>query len=195
MDEHQIVRDFEFHAGGRAWIVPEFRLDKMPDGSLGASMVEFSRVHQSIVNAICGCPGPLTQAEFEFVCDVCDVPYAKVAKLLGLDRSSLTKWMKTTRPMRIGRSNLLKQWFLLQLFGDRIGRKPIRAGALADAKQVLAELHDEVIRSGAAAPIGAAGVSLKMPSRYLPPMRSAVSPSTVAFELAPARHRRRESHI
>lgn len=195
MAEHQTLNNFEFHAAGRTWTVPAFRLDVLPDGTTAASMAEFDRVHRSIVNAICGRPGPLSAEEFEFLCDVCDVPYAEVARLVGLDRSALTKWMQSTKPMRVGRSNQLKQWFLLCLFGDRIGRLPIRAATLIDADEVLAELHDEVIRSGAADPIGEHGIEAAVAPRYHPRARSAVSSSIRAFELAPVPSRTRARRL
>lgn len=57
--------------------------------------------------------------------------------------------MKTGKTMRVGRSNYLKQWFLLRLFEDCIGQLPIRA-CLADPEELLSALHNEAIRTGAA---------------------------------------------
>jgi hypothetical protein len=144
------VKNYEFFAAGRVWIVPQFHLVKLPDGIEGASMAEFRRIHLAIAIAICGCTEPLTPAEFEFLCDVADVPYAKVADRIGLNRSALTKWMQKGSPMRSGRSIWLKQWFIVILFKDKIGQHNISVHDLEESGLLLKKLRDEVIRCKAA---------------------------------------------
>lgn len=156
--EPLIVSNFEFPAAGRTWIVPDYRLTRLRDGSLGVPRSEFRRVHLAIAVAICGAPGPMSAKEFEFLSDIADVPYAQVAEMVGLDRSAITKWMeRENRPMRVDRSNLLKQWFLVTLFAEAIRQHAVPKEALAQDATVLPILRREIVRSGAAFDIAERG--------------------------------------
>ena len=170
--------NYPFQAAGRVWVVPELRLQSLPDGSTGVSMQEFGRIHRAIANQICGSPGPLSAAEFEFLCDLVDVPYAQIAAMVGLDRSALTKWMGAGKPMRVDRSNLLKQWFMLRIFEHAVGRSRLPLSQLAEQGPLLERLREVVLRRGAASPIHEQGAP---PGRrrgplYLPQLSTRVAP-------------------
>ena len=144
-----VERNYPFSAAGRVWVVPEFHTSYAKDGTLGVTATEFRRVHLAIVCAVCGQPGPLTAKEFEFLCDIADVPYAQIAERVGLDRSALTKWMQSNSLMRVDRSNLLKRWFLITLFGDALRGHALPIEVLAEDATVLLLLRDEILRRGA----------------------------------------------
>lgn len=163
-----IVSNFELPAAGRTWIVPDYRSTRLRDGSLGVPRSEFRRIHLAIAAAVCGVPGPMSPVEFEFLCDIADVPYARVAEMVGLDRSAITKWMEREhRPMRVDRSNLWKRWFLFRLFGDAIRRHAIPTDALALDSTVLPLLRREIVRSGATFDIGERGGVLPPASKRI----------------------------
>lgn len=173
-----IERDFPFEAAGRVWRVPELHLDTLPDGSTGVSMAEFGRIHRAIAAEICGVPGPLTAAEFEFLADLADVPYAQIAALVGLDRSALTKWMGSQKPMRIDRSHVLKQWFMLRLFAEFLGRTRIPLRELRDPGRLLTRLREIVLVRGGAAPLSEQGATIFKSERplLLPQLRNCAAP-------------------
>lgn len=166
--EPVIVSNFEFPAAGRTWVVPHYRLTRLRDGSLGVPRSEFRRIHLAIVVAICGAPGPMSAKEFEFLCDIADVPYAQVAEMVGLDRSAITKWMeRKNRAMRVDRSNLLKRWFLVTLFAETIRRHAVPMEALAQDATVLPILRREIVRSGATFDIAERGGVLTPASKRI----------------------------
>ncbi|MCB9780529.1 MAG: hypothetical protein H6742_18325 [Alphaproteobacteria bacterium] len=153
MPEYMHEKDYQYHAAGRIWIVPELQLLKLPDGSLGLPQTEINRVHRAVANALCGSEDPLSGEDFEFLCDVAGVAYAVVADALHLDRSTLTKWRDSGRPMPFIRSLFLKRWFWFRLFGDQLASEEVHLGALENDGEFLQLAHDAAIRHAAADPV------------------------------------------
>jgi hypothetical protein len=133
----RIERDYPFRAAGRVWTVPELRLTRLPDGQMSISQAEIDRVHPAIANMICASEAPLTGEEFEFLCDVADVSFAKVAEALDQSRSALTKWRSTGKPMPKVRSWYTKRWFWFRLFGESLGHAEVPLHLVEDEAAFL----------------------------------------------------------
>lgn len=116
-DTVTIVQEAVFPAAGRLWIVVDYRLTPLKSGGLGVTRSELRRIHRAIALAICNTSDPpMSPSEFEFLCDIADVPYAEAAGEIGLHRNAITKWMGRNLPMKADHSNVLKRWFLRLLF-------------------------------------------------------------------------------
>ncbi|NOY25900.1 MAG: hypothetical protein GXP62_08520 [Oligoflexia bacterium] len=145
MPEYTYAQDYRYHAAGRIWLVPELKLLHLPDGTLGLPQTEINRVHRAISNALCGSSDPLTGEEFEFLCDTASVSFAQVAEALHLDRSTLSKWRDSARPMPHVRSLFLKRWFWFRLFGDELASHTVHLGALENDGEFLQLARDVAI--------------------------------------------------
>ena len=112
-----VEQDYELHAAGRMWVLPEVTLAELPDGSVGISAQELERAHRAIANAICGSPERLSVEELEFLCDVADVTFTELANYLDVDKSTVTQWRRRGVIPRRPIGLLAKKWFWLKLFG------------------------------------------------------------------------------
>lgn len=151
--EHVIEKDYRYHEAGRVWVVKELRLTKLPDGTLGLSQAEIDRVHRAIANEVCGDEHPLTGEEFEFLCAAAGVTFSEAASVVHVDRSTLTKWRDSGRPMPVLRSLFLKRWFWFTLFGDGVAEQQVPLHALQNDVEFLRMAHDTAIRENLTEPI------------------------------------------
>lgn len=150
------LSDYEFHAAGRVWRVPSLKLTVMPDGTRGISQVEIDRVHTAIANEICGASGPMTFDELEFLCEVTSSPFTEVADLLGLHKSTLSRWRQTGSVPKRVYGYFLRKHFWFRLFGEQLGTRRIDLGTVANEEEFLRFAHDEAIRKHLADPVALA---------------------------------------
>ncbi|MGM0574106.1 MAG: hypothetical protein ACQEXJ_00030 [Myxococcota bacterium] len=137
--------DYPIHAAGRVWVVESATLTELRDGTLGLSSAELSRIHRAIANAICGTPGKLTADELEFLCDITDTSYADVARVLDVDKSTITLWRKKGVVSKLPFSLLLKRWFWFELFGSELGDTNLPLSALATDELLLRRVQQAAI--------------------------------------------------
>lgn len=65
----QIIPNHGFFAAGDVWLVPEYRLVELPDGTHGVSQLESQRIQLGILYTLSQESGEFSQAEQEFVRD------------------------------------------------------------------------------------------------------------------------------
>jgi len=134
-------------AAGRLWMVPSITLTELPDGTIAVSQQEIARVHLGIANAVCGAPGPLSQADLEFLCDVTDTKYAAVAKHLGLDKSTVSKWRRRGNAVPLLYSLHLKKFFWFNLFGSELGDHRVTLELVANEADLLSLAKEKAIEN------------------------------------------------
>jgi len=130
--ETLVERDYPYHAAGRVWRVPEVRLTRLPDGTVGISQAEIDRIHRAIANRVCGGGGRLTFDELDFLCDVTGTRLTEVAARLGVHKSTVSKWRGAGIVGGEVGSLALKRWFWFKLFGGHLGGEPVRLDELRD---------------------------------------------------------------
>lgn len=148
-----VIPDYDYHAAGRVWRLPSLTLTVLPDGERAISQVEIDRIHTAIANELCGAPGSMTFEELEFLCDVTMTPFNQVAELLGLHKSTLSRWRQAGAVPREVYSNFLRKHFWFKLFGDHLRGNRIRLDTVVDDEAFLRYAHDEAIREQLAEPI------------------------------------------
>lgn len=139
--------DYPIHAAGRLWTIDRIRLAEMPDGVLGVSRAELARVHKAVANFICGQSGLLTGEELEFLCDVTDTRYAEIARLLDIDRSTITLWRRKGVVPKRATSLNLKRWFWFRLFGADMADTLLPLSSVGDDEELLRCVRREAIRA------------------------------------------------
>lgn len=137
--------DYRYRAAGRWWVIPKLTLVRLPDGSNALTQVEIDRVHLAIANRICGSSEGLRRDEFEFLCAVAEVSQAATAEYLAIDRSTLTKWKGSDKPMPLARSAVLRRWFWMILFGEDSARVHVPLTALRSEKEILGWLEEAAL--------------------------------------------------
>lgn len=155
--ETTVLNNHPLRTAGHNWIVPEYPVTRLPDGTLAVASTVLRRAHRSIANAICGRPGAMTPEEFSFLCDLADVSYAAVAQVVDVDRSTITKWIERGKPWGASRSNLVKRWFYAGLFESELRNLQIPGALAADDGAILRLIHDAVLRSRGAFPVAGPG--------------------------------------
>ncbi len=157
------AKNYALHVAGQHWEVPEVQLTELPDGGSGVSFAEIGRMMRAVANRVCGSPDRLTGEEFEFLCDVADVPFSEVARALDLNRSTLTKWRESNKPMQLVRSGFVKRWFWFELFGDALGEVAIPLRSVEDDAEFLLRLMELAVDEGAASLITRQGEKPSLP--------------------------------
>jgi len=142
--------DYPYAAAGRVWIVPEYKLAQLPDGSLVVLKAELDRVHRAIANEICGSSERLTVDELDFLCDVTATTYSELAQVLELNKSTLSRWKRPGSVPSTSTSHGIKRWFWMKLFGLELAAVQIPIAVLENDAGVLAYLHQQAIAEGAA---------------------------------------------
>lgn len=149
----RVLRDYGYEAAGHVWRVPRVRLVLLPDGSTGISEAEIERIHRAIANELCGDEGNLSFVELEFLCDVTSTSLSEVATVLGLHKSTVSKWRETSVLPGDVTSNALKRFFWHKLFGADLATTQIPIEATASDRSLLHYMHDRAIRAKLAAPV------------------------------------------
>jgi hypothetical protein len=98
----------------------------------------------------------MTFEELEFLCDVTMTPFNQVADLLGLHKSTLSRWRQAGSVPREVYSNFLRKHFWFKLFGDHLRSRRIQLATVADDQAFLRFAHDEAIREHLVEPIARA---------------------------------------
>ena len=143
----RVHKNYPIHAGGHIWLVDSVTLVELPDGSHGLSQAELIRVHRAIANAICAGADALTFEELDFLCDVTDTTYSKVADHLDLNKSTVTTWRKRgSLPSRVV-SNALRRWFWFGLFGSELKAERLALSSFRDDHAFLETATQRAIRS------------------------------------------------
>ncbi len=140
----RIDRDYAYLSAGRFWVVPELTVTIMPDGSEGISLSEIRRTHRAIANYVCGAPGPLSWADFDFLCTLTDTRYNAVAEHLSLHKSTVTRWRRADAVPQLA-SLALKRWFWLHLFGEELRGWRVPVNQLGDDQSFLARARARAI--------------------------------------------------
>jgi len=141
----KIIRDYEYLAAGQRWLVPEFHVVIFEDGEEGVSQAEIERVHRAIANEICGASEPLTFDELEFLADTAGMSMAQVARVLGVHRSTITKWRGRGSVSRGVFSTALKRHFWFELFGSALRGLQIPLEVVGSDHALLRDLRDQAI--------------------------------------------------
>lgn len=142
---HKTLRDYEYLAAGHRWLVPEFHLIVFDDGEEAVPQNEIERVHRAIANEICGSPEPLTFDELEFLADTAGMNLADVARVLGVHRSTITKWRGRGAVSRGLFSTTIKRHFWFELFGEALRGRQIPIEFLGSEPALLEFIHDQAI--------------------------------------------------
>ena len=141
----QIEKNYPYNAAGRVWCVPELRLARLPDGTLGLSLAEIERVHRAIANVVCGSASTLTVEELDFLCDITSSTRSEVAASLGLHRTTLSKWKAAKEHLTPLVSRALKWWFWFRIFGAYVARQKIPFRELPDPTHFLRVAHQRAV--------------------------------------------------
>ncbi len=143
----RVLKNFPLHAAGHVWLVNEVSLSELPDGTRALSQQELLRAHRAIANAICAGADALSFDELDFLCDVTDTTYTKVADHLDLNKSTITTWRKRgSLPSRVI-SNALRRWFWFALFGSELRAERLALSNFRDDQAFLETATQRAIRS------------------------------------------------
>jgi hypothetical protein len=143
----RVLRNYPLHAAGHIWLVREVTLAELPDGSRAISQQALLRAHRAIANAICAGMDALSFEELDFLCDVTDTTYTKVAEHLDLHKSTITTWRKRgSLPSRVI-SNALRRWFWFALFGSELRAERLALSNFRDDQAFLETATQRAIRS------------------------------------------------
>ncbi len=140
-----IKKEYPYQAAGRTWLIPEFHLSELPDGTIAILESEINRIHYAIANEICGNKEGLTKEELEFLCDITQTSFSEIADYLGIHRSTLTKWRTTGKVPKNVMGLVLKKWFWFKLFGQKLGQRKIPIAQLRDEVKFLSFAKAEAI--------------------------------------------------
>lgn len=140
-----IKKKYPYQAAGRTWVIPEFHLSELPDGTIAILESEINRIHHAIANEICGNKEGLTKEELEFLCDITQTSFSEIADYLGIHRSTPTKWRTTGQIPKNVMGLVLKKWFWFKLFGQKLGQQKIPIAQLRDEVRFLSFAKAEAI--------------------------------------------------
>lgn len=143
----KLLKDYKYPAAGHLWLVPEIRVTIFDDGEEAIAIPEFERIHRAVANEICGAPEPLTFEELEFLCDITDTSLAEAARIVGVHRSTVTKWRDAEAVSRGIYSAALKRFFWFKIFGEDVRWESIPIDAVASDPVLLRYLHDRASKS------------------------------------------------
>lgn len=151
--QERTFHNHRYDAAGHTWIVPTVRLVLLPDDDEYAiSLAEIQRIQRGIIHAICTDPAELTFDEFEFLCDVTQTTQTKAAAVLGLHKSTLSKWKsRGTGPSGVT-STALKRYFWFKHFGDRVREVQAPLGTMASDSEILRYVRDHMHETDLDAP-------------------------------------------
>jgi hypothetical protein len=105
-DQGLSEKNYEFPAAGRTWIVPEYPLSCLRDGTLGVRFSDLRRIHRFIAWKLCQEEGTLSLEEFEFLADISD---------LNIRSDGLYKKMEEKWKSELG--DVVRKEFQFFLFG------------------------------------------------------------------------------
>ena len=117
----RIKKKYPYQAAGRTWVIPEFHLSELPDGTIAILESEINRIHHAIANEICGNEESLSKEELEFLCDITQTSFSEIADYLGIHRSTLTKWRTTGKSSQKCHGIGSKKMVLVQTLWTKIG--------------------------------------------------------------------------
>lgn len=141
------IENYQIHVSGVVWEFPSVTLTELPEGAWGISRRELVRVYRGIANRVCGVGGPLSQDALEFLCDVTDTTFAAVAVLLGVDKSTISKWRDRGCPVPLLYSLHLKKFFWFKLFGTQLGKYSVPLESVIDESELLRLMSEKAIES------------------------------------------------
>lgn len=142
----RIDKKYPYRAAGQIWVIPEFRLSELPDGTLVVLEEEIDRIHYAIANEICGDENGLSKDELEFLCDMTQTSFSEIADYLGVHPSTLTKWRTAGKIPKNIMGLALKKWFWFKLFGRKLGRRKISISQFRDEVSFLSFAKAEAIQ-------------------------------------------------
>ena len=141
-----IKKKYPYRAAGQTWIIPEFHLSKLPDGTIAVLEEEINRIHYAIANEICGDENGLSKDELEFLCDMTQTSFSEIADYLGIHQSTLTQWRTAGQIPKNVMGLVLKKWFWFKLFGQKLGRRKISISQFRDEVRFLSFAKAEAIQ-------------------------------------------------
>ena len=141
-----IKKKYPYRAAGQTWIIPEFHLSKLPDGTIAVLEEEINRIHYAIANEICGDENGLSKDELEFLCDMTQTSFSEIADYLGIHQSTLTQWRTAGKIPKNVMGLVLKKWFWFKLFGQKLGRRKISISQFRDEVRFLSFAKAEAIQ-------------------------------------------------
>ena len=110
----ETVQNYKMLIAGRERILPEvvFTISPFDDKEKGISAEEYKRIYAIISKDILAkLETPLKYEELEVLRKHFQVTQAEVAKVLGVDESTVSKWRKAHGDMDLGYAQLLKKFF------------------------------------------------------------------------------------
>ena len=141
-----IKKKYPYRAAGQTWIIPEFHLSKLPDGTIAVLEEEINRIHYAIANEICGDENGLSKDELEFLCDMTQTSFSEIADYLGIHQSTLTQWRTAGQIPKNVMGLVLKKWFWFKLFGQKLGRRKISISQFRDEVRFFSFAKAEAIQ-------------------------------------------------
>jgi hypothetical protein len=148
-----VLRNNAYQAAGHVWRVPSVRIIRLRDGSSGIPEVEIGRIHRGIANELCGSEEALDFAELEFLADLTATTLTEVARVVGLHKSTVSKWREAGGVPSDITSNILKRFFWHRIFGAVLAEQRIPLEATASDRALLHYMHDQAVLAHLADPV------------------------------------------
>lgn len=103
-------KNYKISFAGRIWTVPKITFTAEGEKYF-LNPKDLEEIQMSVANNICGDSSPLTIDELIFLIDKSGTKKSQISELLGLDPSSISKWISNNKPINKGYSLLLKHYF------------------------------------------------------------------------------------
>lgn len=119
-------KNYKMFVAGRERILPEvvFTVGAFDEDDKGISAAEYKRIYAVLSKDILAkLEAPLLYEELELLRKHFNVTQAEVAKVLGVDESTVSKWRKQQGAMEMGNGRLLKEFFIDKLYKSSLKEK------------------------------------------------------------------------
>ncbi|WP_413613358.1 hypothetical protein [Bdellovibrio sp. HCB-110] len=115
--------NYKMLVAGKERILPEIIFTVSPfDGGKTISATEYKRIYSVVcAEVLSDLQTPLIYEELELLRKHFQITQSEVAKILGLDESTVSKWRKQQGALEMGNSRLLKEFFVNKLIKKQSG--------------------------------------------------------------------------
>jgi hypothetical protein len=118
-----IEKNYKIQVAGELWTIPEICFFRDAKGLLYLSKEEIDKINRSIANFICSDNKELTWEQFDFLCKSTATKYSKIAEMLRIDKSTVSKWKSSKLDFLA--SFVLKQYFWNKIFAEYLNEKTL----------------------------------------------------------------------
>lgn len=118
MEDFKYEKNYIISVAGKEWKVDKIKLIKDFEGDFSISRKEFREIHKSIAVDIISNENSLTYDEFEFLCSITSVSFVECAKIIRVNKSSISQWKNKKKSIGFSDSVLLKNFFLSKIFPE-----------------------------------------------------------------------------